>query len=145
VMTPPVPNAVDGLAEVFVNLAAAFQDEADNSMQPGARARGQQTVLILLQLALQLRPDLSEARLLLSDVIDTGQNASVALAPLQAITPSDPLYPLAALRPAAGAGRSAAGPIGFRGCRGGLYEGAGGDAAEQSGDLARLLRSRHFL
>jgi tetratricopeptide (TPR) repeat protein len=100
VMTPPVPNAVDGLAEVFVNLAAAFQDEADNSMQPGARARGQQTVLILLQLALQLRPDLSEARLLLSDVIDTGQNASVALAPLQAITPSDPLYPLAALRSA---------------------------------------------
>jgi tetratricopeptide (TPR) repeat protein len=98
VLTPPVSNAVDGLAEVYVNLAAAFQDEADNSMQPGARARGQQTVLILLQLALQLRPDLSEARLLLSDVIDTGQNASVALAPLQAITPSDPLYPLAALR-----------------------------------------------
>ena len=98
VMTTPVPNAVDGLAEVYVNLAAAFQDEADNSMQPGARARGQQTVLILLQLALQLRPDLTEARLLLSDVIDTGRNASVALAPLKAIRSSDPLYPLAALR-----------------------------------------------
>jgi tetratricopeptide (TPR) repeat protein len=98
VMTAPVANAVDGLAEVYVNLAAAFEDEADNSMQRGARARGQQTVLILLQLALQLRPDLSEARLLLSDVIDTGQNASVALAPLQAIRPTDPLYPLAVLR-----------------------------------------------
>jgi tetratricopeptide (TPR) repeat protein len=98
VMTAPVSNAVDGLAEVYVNLAAAFQDEAANSMQPGARARGQQTVLILLQLALQLRPDLTEARLLLSDVIDTGQNAAVALAPLQAVGPSDPLYPLAVLR-----------------------------------------------
>jgi tetratricopeptide (TPR) repeat protein len=98
VMTPPVPNAVDGLAEVYVNLAAAFQDEVNNSAQPRARARGQQTVLILLQLALQLRPDLSEARLLLSDVIDTGTNAAVAMAPLKAIGPSDPLYPLAALR-----------------------------------------------
>jgi tetratricopeptide (TPR) repeat protein len=98
VMMPLVPNALDGLAEVYVNLAAAFQDEADNSQQPGARVRGQQTVLILLQLALQLRPDLTEARLLLSDVIDTGVNASVSLAPLEAITPSDPLYPLAALR-----------------------------------------------
>jgi tetratricopeptide (TPR) repeat protein len=97
-LTAPVPNAVDGLAEVYLNLAAAFEDEADHSMQPGARARGQQTVLILLQLALHLRPDLSEARLLLSDVIDTGQNASVALAPLQAIKPDDPLYPLAVLR-----------------------------------------------
>jgi tetratricopeptide (TPR) repeat protein len=98
VMTAPVPNAVDGLAEVYVNLAAAFQDEADSSPQPGARARGQQTVLILLQLALQLRPDLTEARLLLSDVIDTGNNASVALTPLQAIGRADPLYPLVALR-----------------------------------------------
>ena len=94
----PVPNAVDGLAEVYLNLAAAFQDETTNSMQPGARARGQQTVLILLQLALQLRPDLTEARLLLSDVIDTGQNASVALAPLRPIGSADPLYPLAVLR-----------------------------------------------
>jgi tetratricopeptide (TPR) repeat protein len=100
VMTPPVPDAVDGLAEVYVNLAAAFQDEADNERQPGARARGQQTVLILLQLGLQLRPDLSEARLLLSDVIDTGSNAAVAMAPLGAIGPSDPLYPLAAMREA---------------------------------------------
>jgi tetratricopeptide (TPR) repeat protein len=100
VMTPPVPNAVDGLAEVYVNLAAAFQDEANNERQPGARARGQQTVLILLQLGLQLRPDLSEARLLLSDVIDTGSNAAVAMAPLAAIAPSDPLYPLAAMREA---------------------------------------------
>jgi Flp pilus assembly protein TadD len=99
-MTPPVGTAVQGLAEVYVNLAAAFQDEADSERQPGARARGQQTVLILLQLGLQLRPALSEARLLLSDVIDTGSNAAVAMAPLGAIGPSDPLYPLAAMREA---------------------------------------------
>jgi tetratricopeptide (TPR) repeat protein len=100
VMTPPVPNAVDGLAEVYVNLAAAFQDEADTQTQAGARARGQQTVLILLQLGLQLRPNLTEARLLLSDVIDTGSNAAVAMAPLLAIDSADPLYPLAAMRQA---------------------------------------------
>jgi tetratricopeptide (TPR) repeat protein len=98
VMTAPVPNAVAGLAEVYVNLAAAFHDEANNSTQQGVRARGQQTVLILLQLALQLRPDLTEARLLLSDIIDTGQNAAVALAPLQSIRAADPLYPLVVLR-----------------------------------------------
>ncbi len=98
VMTPPVSNAVDGLAEAYLNLAAAFQNEADSSPQMRVRVRGQQTVLVLLQLALQLRPNLTEARLLLSDAIDTGTNAAAALAPLNRVTPSDPLYPLAALR-----------------------------------------------
>jgi tetratricopeptide (TPR) repeat protein len=96
----PVPNATDGLAEVYVNLAAAFQDEVNNDPQPGGRMRAQQTVLTLLQLGLQLRPDLTEARLLLSEVIDRGNNAAVAIAPLGAISTTDPLYPLAALREA---------------------------------------------
>ncbi|GAB2289330.1 hypothetical protein Dimus_023634 [Dionaea muscipula] len=99
-MTPPVGNAVQGLAEVFVNLAAALEDELANSPQRGGQPAGQQTVMTMLQLGLQLRPDLTPARLLLSEVVDKGDNASVALAPLQAIGPSDPLYPLAALREA---------------------------------------------
>ncbi|MCB8883345.1 tetratricopeptide repeat protein [Acidisoma cellulosilytica] len=99
-MTPPVANAAQGLAEVYVNLAAALEDELANSPQRGEHPAAQQTVMTMLQLGLQLRPDLSSARLLLSEVVDKGNNAAVALAPLQAIDTSDPLYPLAALREA---------------------------------------------
>ncbi|GAB0119104.1 tetratricopeptide repeat protein [Acidisoma sp. 7E03] len=99
--TPPVGNAVQGLAEVYINLAAAFEDEvANNPQTAGRRAVAQQTVLTLLQLGLQLQPDLSAARLLLSEVVDRGNNAAIALTPLEAIQPSDPLYPLAVLREA---------------------------------------------
>lgn len=99
-MTPPVGTAVQGLAEVYVNLAAALEDELANNPQRGGHAAAQQTVMTMLQLGLQLRPDLTPARLLLSEVVDKGNNASVALAPLLAISQSDPLYPLAALREA---------------------------------------------
>jgi Flp pilus assembly protein TadD len=95
----PVRNATDGLAEAYVNLAGALQDQQNSQQVPTAvRLRNQQTTLILLQLALQLRPDFTAARLLLSDVTDTGHNAAVALAPLASIGKSDPLYPLAAMR-----------------------------------------------
>jgi tetratricopeptide (TPR) repeat protein len=97
--TVPVRNATDGLAEAYVNLAGALQDQQNSQQVPAAvRLRNQQTTLILLQLALQLRPDFTAARLLLSDVTDTGHNAAVALAPLASIGKSDPLYPLAAMR-----------------------------------------------
>lgn len=99
--TPPVANAVQGLAEVYINLAAALEDEIVNDpSRQGNRAAAQQTVLTLLQLGLQLQPDLSSARILLSEVVDRGNNSAVALAPLQEITPQDPLYPLAVLRQA---------------------------------------------
>ena len=97
-MTPPVGNAVQGLAEVYVNLAAALEDELSNAPQRGQQAAAQQTVMTMLQLGLQLQPDLTSARLLLSEVVDKGNNAAVAMAPLQGITKDDPLYPLAALR-----------------------------------------------
>jgi tetratricopeptide (TPR) repeat protein len=96
--TAPVRTATQGLAETYVNLAAAFSDEQQNDTRPAAQLHRQQTIMILLQLALQLRPDLSEARLLLSDVMDNGHNAAVAMSPLIAIPISDPLYPLAAMR-----------------------------------------------
>jgi Flp pilus assembly protein TadD len=97
--TIPVRTATDGLAEAYVNLAGALQDQQNSQQVPaGVRLRNQQTTLILLQLALQLRPDFTAARLLLSDVTDTGHNAAVALAPLASIGKSDPLYPLAAMR-----------------------------------------------
>ncbi|WP_284943746.1 tetratricopeptide repeat protein [Acidisoma cladoniae] len=96
--TAPVRTATDGLAESYVNLAAAFSDEQQTDTRPAAQVHRQQTVMILLQLALQLRPNLSPARLLLSDVMDNGHNAAVAMTPLMTITASDPLYPLAAMR-----------------------------------------------
>ncbi len=97
--TIPVRTATDGLAEAYVNLAGALQDQQNSQQVPaGVRLRNQQTTLILLQLALQLRPDFTAARLLLSDVTDTGHNAAEALAPLAGIGKSDPLYPLAAMR-----------------------------------------------
>jgi len=97
--TIPVRTATDGLAEAYVNLAGALQDQQNSQQVPAAvRLRNQQTTLILLQLALQLRPDFTAARLLLSDVTDTGHNAAVALAPLASIGKNDPLYPLAAMR-----------------------------------------------
>jgi len=99
--TPPVATAVAGLAEVYINLAAAFEDEIVNdSGRQGNRAAAQQTVLTLLQLGLQLQPDLSAARLLLSEVVDRGNNSAVSLAPLTNISATDPLYPLAVLRQA---------------------------------------------
>jgi tetratricopeptide (TPR) repeat protein len=99
--TPPVATSVQGLAEVYINLAAAFEDEVvNNPGRQGNRAAAQQTVLTLLQLGLQLQPDLSAARLLLSEVVDRGNNSAVALTPLKDISASDPLYPLAVLRQA---------------------------------------------
>jgi Flp pilus assembly protein TadD len=95
----PVRTATDGLAEAYVNLAGALQDQQAAQQIPASmRFRNQQTTLVLLQLALQLRPDFTAARLLLSDVIDNGQNAAVALAPVTVVAKTDPLYPLAAMR-----------------------------------------------
>ncbi len=99
-MTPPVTDAVQGLAEVYINLAAALEDEIANGPARAGRMAGEQTVMTLLQFGLQLRPDLTPARLLLSEVADKGDNAAIAMAPLQDISESDPLYPLAALRKA---------------------------------------------
>ncbi len=97
--TPPVRNAVQGLAEVYVNLAAALDDELTNGPQASRKVLAvQQTVLTLLQLGLQLEPNLSAARLMLSVAVDQGNNAALALRPLADIAASDPLYPLAVLR-----------------------------------------------
>ncbi|GAB0112795.1 tetratricopeptide repeat protein [Acidisoma sp. C75] len=100
--TMPVATATQGLAEVYVNLAAVLEDELANG-QPnrGKVLAAQQTVMTLLQLGLQLEPDLSAARLLLSEAVDQGDNTEVALAPLESIPATDPLYPLAVLRRAA--------------------------------------------
>jgi len=88
--TRPVPRAADGIAEAYLALAAALrqQDASDFS-------------LILLRLALDLRPDYTAARLLIADVMDSGKHPAAALKVLSAVPPSDPLAPVIRLRRAA--------------------------------------------
>ena len=57
---PPVANAVDGIAESYLALAAAL-----NQQDAG------QFAMLLLRMALDLRPDFTPARLLAADILDS--------------------------------------------------------------------------
>ncbi|MCW3476621.1 tetratricopeptide repeat protein [Limobrevibacterium gyesilva] len=85
-----VRNPVDGIAEAYLALAAALrsQDAAEFSV-------------VLLQLALDLRPDLTAARLLSAEIQETRNNPEGALAVLSPVPASDPLYAMVRLRQAA--------------------------------------------
>jgi tetratricopeptide (TPR) repeat protein len=86
----PVANAVDGIAEAYLALAAALrqQDAADSA-------------LLLLQLALGMRPDFTPARLLMADILDSGRHTANALRVLAPVGATDALLPLVQLRRAA--------------------------------------------
>ena len=60
VAKPPVANAVDGIAESYLALAAAL-----NQQDAG------QFAMLLLHLALDLRPDFTPARLLAADILES--------------------------------------------------------------------------
>jgi tetratricopeptide (TPR) repeat protein len=83
----PVASATDGIAEAYLALAASLRQQ-DSSEFP----------LILLRLALNLRPDLTAARLLMADVYDAAKHLGPALAVLAPVADSDPLYSLVQLR-----------------------------------------------
>jgi tetratricopeptide (TPR) repeat protein len=83
----PVRRATDGLASAYVALAAALRQQD-----------AQEFAHLLLRLALDLRPDLTTARLLSSDLLAQGNRLEAALAVLGPVQPSDPLAPLADLR-----------------------------------------------
>ncbi|MBV8612815.1 MAG: tetratricopeptide repeat protein [Acetobacteraceae bacterium] len=87
---PLVSNATDGLAEAFLAAAASFRlsDQGE-------------TALLLLRLALDLRPDLAPARLLASDVLDARGRPKEAGRLLDGFAAGDPLTPLVRLRRAA--------------------------------------------
>ena len=86
-MARPVNSAVDGLAETYLALAASVQQQ-----------NGGQFTLMLLRLALSLRPDFTEARLLLANVVDGGRHPAAAMAVLAKVPANDPLQPLVMLR-----------------------------------------------
>jgi Flp pilus assembly protein TadD len=85
-----VHSATDGIAETYLALAAALssQDTSDFS-------------LVLVQLALRLRPDLTAARLLSADILDGRQHPGAALRILSQVGPDDPLEAVVRVRRAA--------------------------------------------
>jgi tetratricopeptide (TPR) repeat protein len=89
-MRPAVPRAVDGIAEAYLALAAALrqQDAGDFAM-------------LLLRLALDLRPDFTAARLLAADILEGQHHHENALQMLTAVGNDDPLIPVVRLQRAA--------------------------------------------
>ncbi len=87
---PQIRRATDGMAEAYLALAAALrdQDAADYAA-------------LLLHLALQLRPDLTGARLLSSELSTEAKHPQAALEVLAPVAADDPLAGLVDLRRAA--------------------------------------------
>jgi tetratricopeptide (TPR) repeat protein len=88
--TPAVPRAPDGIAEAYLALAAALraQDSGDFAM-------------LLLRLALDLRPDFTAARLLAADILDSQRHLDNALQMLAPVIATDPLIGVVRLQRAA--------------------------------------------
>ena len=84
-----VASAADGVAEAYLAIAAALQqqDVPDFAM-------------VLLRLAIALRPDFTSARLLLADMMAAHGQADGALLVLAPVPPSDPLAAVVQLRQA---------------------------------------------
>ena len=78
--SPAVPRAADGIAEAYLALAASVraQDAGDFAM-------------LLLRLALDLRPDLTPARLLAADLLENQRHLDNALQILAPVSNDDPL------------------------------------------------------
>lgn len=85
-----IRRATDGIAEAYLALAAAVssQDTSDFSM-------------VLLRLGLNLRPDLTAARLLSADILDSRQHPGAAFRVLAPVGTDDPLAAVVRLRRAA--------------------------------------------
>jgi tetratricopeptide (TPR) repeat protein len=85
-----VARPSDGVAETYFTFAAMLRAQDMNDY-----------ALIMLRMALDLRPDFSAARLLIADILSSQKHPAVALAMLNEVPSSDPIYPVVALRRAA--------------------------------------------
>jgi tetratricopeptide (TPR) repeat protein len=106
VKTRPIRSATDGLAEVYLSFAAELRQQNSSD-----------TALALLRLALNLRPDLTAARLLMADTLASDKHPESALHVLATVGNNDPLSPLVRLRRAdleAQAGDAATAAAGLR-------------------------------
>ena len=84
---PAVRNAADGLAEVYLAMAATLRQQNANDLAQ-----------VLLRLSLDMRPDFAPALMLLSDIQDIAKQPDAALDTLSAAAPSDALMPVMMLR-----------------------------------------------
>jgi len=89
-----VRNPADGIAEAYLTLAGALRNQERVAYAP-----------VLLQLALNLRPDLTAARLLVAELQEARTRSDLAQRVLAPVLATDPLAPMVRLRQAAIADR----------------------------------------
>lgn len=85
--SPAVRNATDGLAEVYLAMAATLRQQ-----------NGIDSANVLLRLALDLRPGFTAARLLLSDIQEAAKQPEAALGTLADVPDTDALAPIVQVR-----------------------------------------------
>ncbi|HEX2939686.1 MAG TPA: tetratricopeptide repeat protein [Rhodopila sp.] len=90
VINRPVPDAADGIAETYFTFAAMLRAQDQNDF-----------ALVILQLALDLRPDFSAARLVAADILQNQGQPGSALRMLTDVPSHDALMPVVRLRRAA--------------------------------------------
>ncbi len=90
IATRPVGSATEGVAEVYLAFAALLRQQDSGDFAN-----------VMVRLALDLRPDLTPARLVAAETLDTNKHTQAALAMLAPIAASDPLAPSVDLRRAA--------------------------------------------
>jgi Flp pilus assembly protein TadD len=83
----PVRNAADGVAEVYLVIAAALQSQDAKDFAS-----------ILVRLSLDMRPDLTAARLLAAEIAMGGKHPETGAALLAAVSADDPLAGVVRLR-----------------------------------------------
>jgi tetratricopeptide (TPR) repeat protein len=89
-MIPQVPRAMDGIAEAYLALAATLRSQNAGDF-----------AMLVLRLAIDLRPDFTAARLLAADILDSQRHDENALQMLAAVANDDPLIAVVRLQRAA--------------------------------------------
>jgi tetratricopeptide (TPR) repeat protein len=88
--TRPVASATEGLAQVYLAFAALLRQQDSGDFAN-----------VMLRLALDLRPDLTAARLVAAEALEQNKHTEEALTILAPVEASDPLAPSVDLRRAA--------------------------------------------
>jgi tetratricopeptide (TPR) repeat protein len=83
----PVARASDGIAEAYFTFASLLQAQDANDFS-----------LVMLRLALDLRPDFAAARLLAADILENEHQPQMALQMLNQVPATDPLIAIVQLR-----------------------------------------------
>lgn len=85
--TRPVAQPTDGMAEAYLALGGAMRAQD-----------AQEFAMLMLRMALDLRPDLTAARVLAADVLSSEQHYEPALRMLAGVPAADPLSPVVRMR-----------------------------------------------